>query len=133
LLQPGEGRRLLRLPDLKSATDLDDAPRNVVLWQIGMMRKGTPQTFEDGIQDPVLAQKLVNQAYQLGRVKNLPEDRLQLFLTYLEQLDGFVKQKMPPAGAGPAGPPGPGAPMARPEAPPVSPLLPNAPGAAPAA
>jgi hypothetical protein len=128
LMTPEEGRRELRMPDLKSATDLDDAPRNLVLYQIGKMRKGVPQTFEDGFQDPVLAQTLVNQAYQLGRVKNLPEDRLELFRAYLSQLDALMKMKVQQQTA-----PGPGGPMAKPEAPPTSPMLPNVPGGAPPA
>ena len=133
LITPDEGRRLLRMPDLRSAQDLDDGPRNLVLEQIGQMLKGEPAS-PDPAQDFALAKKMVNQAICNAVVKKVPSERVQLMRDFVETLDATMQNALadqaasaPPAPApgGPAGPAAPpGAQMGKPAAPPTSDLMP---------
>lgn len=126
LLEPDEGRRLLRMPDLKAEQDLDDAPRNLVMKQISRMLKGRPQT-PDPAQDFALAKVIVSKAICAAEVKEAPTERIQLLREFKDNLDGLLQVAAaaaapPPMPAGPSG----GPVLAKPPPPPTSDLLPMA-------
>lgn len=130
LMTPDEGRRLLRMPDLKSALDLDDAPRSLVLWQIGKMLKGEAIT-PDPAQDFNLARQLVTRAICRALTNNTPDDRIELLRDFNNKLDAFMQMAQAQQAQN-SPPPAPG-PQAAPMPPPKSDLIPNVPGAPAAA
>jgi len=123
-------KRLFELPDLEAENQLDSADTDVIDMMLDTMvikgRYMSPDTVDDLDLATVRARKMVN----LCRVRDVPEDRIQLLLDFLEDIKGLKEQAAqkapPPAGMGapldqgppPAGPMPGGAPPMPPGMPP---------------
>lgn len=94
-----------------------------------IMAKGEYVPPEPGM-DLKLAEKLANQSYLKGRAENLPEERLELLLRYIDDIERLRKLMLPQEAMAPQAGPEAGLeqmiPQATPEAPPQSDLQPFA-------
>jgi hypothetical protein len=81
---PREAKRLLKFPDLEEASSMEDASYNLVMDVCADMRKGRfmgPEPFMD-LDEAI---KVVQLQYLMAKRDRVPEDRLELFRTWLEQ------------------------------------------------
>jgi len=98
-VQKREAKRLLDFPDLETAQDQDDASYNLVMDICADMKRGVfapPEPFMDLAE----AIQLVQREYLIARRKNLPDDRLEMMITWMEQAKDMLDQGQgPPPGA----------------------------------
>lgn len=129
-----EAMNLLDYPDVEKVTKRITAPYDVVVKAMdSMIDKGeyiTPEPF----QNLQLAMQLAQTTYVEAKVKDVPPDRLELILRYMEDVRMLLQppppppQQMPMPGQAPSGAPQDAmAPIATPQAQPQSELLPVAP------
>ena len=106
IYKPQQLRRLLDYPDLKAVNEREDASFNLVEQIIMGMSKGEyvgPENQMELVsqdpQDPgrgAIAQ--VQKAYLEYRRKKLPQDRLELFLRWMQEAVELVSPSAPPPG-----------------------------------
>ena len=121
MISPEEGRELLDFPDLEAFATLASADKKLTDKIINTI-------VEDGQYNPPepesnleYATKKAQQAYLAGILNDLPEERLEMLLRYMDDAARLLKAQTPP----PAPAPAPAAPMAAPEPLPQSDLLPQ--------
>jgi hypothetical protein len=110
-----EAKRLLPFPDLEEAQSLADASYRLVMDLCGDMRNGKDYIGPEPFMDLKEAIPLVQQQYLLAKRDGVPEKRLEMFRTWLEQADamkmradkGAMPPAPPPSAMGPGGPPPP--------------------------
>lgn len=126
LISPEEGFRLLDFPDLKQVSDLKNAPEERIL-------KILDEIVEDGLYtppDPFMplpkARELAVQYYNKFTQEELEEEKAQLLLNFLAQIDALTAAAMPPPDPMMGGM----APQAVAEPQPISPMIPNVSGQA---
>lgn len=120
LIDPESGRRLLDYPDLESEEVLNDASLDYlheILDKMAETGEYTPPEPYDNLQQ---ARKLALNYYQHYKCQGLEEEKLDLYRSFLDQLDMLAQAAMPPAP--------PMQPQAAPQPQPQSPLVPNQPG-----
>lgn len=120
----------LDFPDIEQFETLEAASHRLTMKDIGtIMAKGEYVPPEPGM-DLKLAEKLANQSYLKGRAENLPEERLELLLRYIDDIERLRKLMLPQEAMAPQAGPEAGLeqmiPQATPEAPPQSDLQPFA-------
>lgn len=129
-ISPRTGRKLLDFPDLEQVEDLANAQEDYLNEVFEKIIEDGEYTAPEPQDDLGLARELALEYYAKGKTNGLEQEKLQLIIDFLDQLDvleGKAAEAMqPPQGMNPSAP-GLGAPQAVPLAPPVSPLLPNVP------
>lgn len=125
LMDPDTGRRMLGEMDLEQSDYLSNASENRILKYLDEIVDEGKYTPPDPFINLQLADKLVNQYYNLYIAANLEEDRAQMLRDFSLQVKDLMQQasapqmpQMPQAG-----------PQAVPEARPTSPLITNVPQA----
>lgn len=128
MINPRSSRRLLDMPDLEMADQLDNAPEDR-LHQVfeKMLQDGEYTRFEPAFHNAELGKQLGLLYINYAELHGCPEEKIQL-------VRDFVNEINDEAGAQPGVvPPAPGgemvAPQAVPQAPPQSNMIPNVPGA----
>ena len=126
-MAPREAKRLLAFPDLEEAQNMSDASYRLVMDICADIRTRGEYTGPEPFLDLKEALPLVQQQYLLAKRDGVPEERLEMFRTWLEQADAMKqradKGAMPPAPPPSAMPPGP--PGAPPPGPPGMPPMPG--------
>lgn len=120
---PQEGRRLLGFPDTQQVDKLENAGEERILKILDGIIEGKAYEPPDPFMNLQLAEKLVNQYYNLYTAANLEESKAQKLRTFFSQVQALkaqAAQAMAPMGA-------PSMPQAVPMAPPQSELIPNVP------
>lgn len=99
-----EAKRLLDFPDLEAAANEADASYNIVRDIVSDMKLGRyspPEPFMDLAE----AIKLVQREYLVAKRAGLPSDRLELFITWMEQANDMLKAGQGPPPGAPQQPP----------------------------
>ena len=107
---------LLDFPDLDKAQSLELASLKLAEKQLSMIIEKGEYTSPEPQQGLELAKKLAQQEYLRQKLNNLPEDRLELLLRYIDDVERLIKQAQAPAEQAPA-------PEAMPPAPEASPIV----------
>lgn len=128
LLSPEAGKRLLDYPDLEAEENLSNATTDYIHKILDEIVDEGKYTAPEPFDRMDKARELALEYYALGKLNNMPEDRLELLRNFLKQLDLLQQMAMPPA---PMGAPPMGAPTDQPVAPPVNQMVPQAPMPAP--
>lgn len=119
LIDMSEGRRLLDYPDIEQVDKLANAAEERILQILDEICIDGKYTPPDPFMDIQLANKLVNQYYNLYVPAKLEESKSQMLRDFSTQIQALQSLAMaPPSGAPVA------APQAVPQAPPVSDMLP---------
>jgi hypothetical protein len=130
-LAPDEAKRLLDMPDLEEANNLENASYNAVEGIISEILDEGRYTEPVPLLNIAQAQKQVQFAWIRAWRANAPQDRLALLQDFLEalgELAGGIGQPQAPAQQASAG----GTPVAAAPAPGVTPMMQGAPAAPPA-
>lgn len=131
-----QAMKLLDMPDLEEFRATELSPYDIVLMAIETMIEDGEYMHPEPVQDLQLSIGLATNAYQRFVVEGAPEDRTELLLRYIDDLQAYNEQAQAPqqpqaaplpeqaGGATPSGLPAgtPGAPVASPQA---SPALPG--------
>lgn len=95
---------LLDYPDLKSVNELNNAPLDNLLWNVEqILGKGIYQAPEPYQNLQLGLQIFTESLLKARRMKDIPEDHLEMVRLWIAQASGMVKQAMappPPMGAG---------------------------------
>lgn len=115
---------LMDFPDIKAATDKILSPRKIVLKALDQIVDSGKYEAPEPYYNLALAQNIAQLYYMDAKLKGVPEDRLELLRTYIDDVEALNGQAaaaggMPGASAAPQVDP-----MAQPQAAPVSDLLP---------
>jgi len=114
---------LLDYPDLKAVNELNNAPLDNILWNIEqILGKGIYQAPEPYQNLQLGLQIFTESLLKARRMKDIPEERLEMMRTWIAQASGMLKQSMPPPPPAGAGTPMP--PVAAPSANPADELMP---------
>ena len=113
LINAVEFKALLDVPDLDRFKSLDLATYEIVLENIEGIVDDGEYTYPEPTDDLEMTVKLVTQSLAKYRIRNLPEDRLDLLRNYLADAQGLQQsaidkqqQAEAPQGAQPGQPPG---------------------------
>jgi len=121
-----EGRRLMRFPDLEQNERLDNASEERIFQILDGIVEDGKYIPPDPFMDPMLAEQLVVQYYNLYMAAKLEERKADMLRTFFQQIQTLKMAAQPP--------PMPAAtPQAQAQPLPQSPLVSNAVGATPAA
>lgn len=126
IISVNEGRRLLDYPDIQQVDKLATAPEERILQILDEIVDTGKYTPPDPFMDIALAEKLVNQYYNLYTQAKLEESKAQKLRDFFSQVQVLKTEAMMAAPA-PMG----AQPIAAPEAPATNPMIPNAPQALP--
>lgn len=121
-IDPRTARKLLDFPDLEQVESLANAVEERINEILDAIVEGGDYTPPDPFMDLSLARQLTLQYYNKYITEDLEEEKLELFRTFLAQIDALTQQAQAPQ----SGMPG-AQPQANPEAPPTSDLIPNVP------
>ena len=106
LLQGGligqeQALNLLDFPDLDKAQSLEMASLKLAEKQLAKIIEKGEYVSPEPQQGLELALKLAQQQYLKQKIDNLPEDRLELILRYIDDVDRLIKQAQPEAPVAP--------------------------------
>lgn len=125
-LSPQSARRLLDFPDLEAVEEMANAPEDRIHRVLESMIDDGEYTPPDEYMPLDLARTLGLQYYNHAVNCDIPEDRLEMIRTFMDQISALEQQMNPPAP-----PQAPGQPQANPTPTPQSDLIPNTPGQMP--
>ncbi len=125
MLAPAEGRALLDFPDLEAFATLEQADKHLTQKVVGEIIDKGEYNPPEPEQDLAYCAKYAQQQYLEGILSNLPEERLELLLRYMDDANRLAKLNEPEQPA-PAVPEQPQPLAAVPEALPQSDLIPQA-------
>jgi len=117
-------KKLLNFPDLEAEDSLSSAIEERIEASMEAIMDGDKYIPPDPFVDLALARQMALQYYNQAAKDGAEESKLDLFRTYIGQIDALEAAAAPPAP-----PPGVAAPQAAPAPPPTSDLIPNVPGA----
>lgn len=124
LIDPEAGRRLLEFPDLDAEEELKNAPQDYLHEILDKMVEDGVYTAPEPYDDIERAHKLALEYYAKYKTCGLEEEKLELFRTFITQIEMIKQAAQPPQ-------PAPGiTPQAAPEAQPTSDMIANQPGIA---
>ena len=121
-LDPRTARKLADFPDLQQVETLANAVEERILDYLDAIVDEGKYTPPDPFMDLALAKQLALQYYNQFVTQELEEDKLEMLIQFMNQIDGLMQAAQPPAP-----PMDQAAPQAVAAPPPVSEMIPNVP------